>query len=86
MSPVDRSHHHPDTGRLLGNEFALVEIGVVDAGNGPALRIRDTDSDRSVLLDPLELEALTRLRHADLGALVVREPDEGSEKKGDGGR
>jgi hypothetical protein len=61
---------------ILRNEFALVEITVVDAGNGPALSIRDADSGRSIVLDPLELEALTRCKHADFGPLVAAEGQE----------
>ena len=60
---------------LLRNEFALVEIAVVDPGNGPALHIRDVETGRSIVLDPLELEALTRCKHADFGPLVVDDRD-----------
>lgn len=34
--------------------------------NGPRLFIQDLQSGESIHLDPLELEALTRLRHSDL--------------------
>jgi hypothetical protein len=60
---------------VLRNEFALVEVSVVDTGNGRALRVRDAESGRVIVLDPLELEALTRLDHADFGRLVVHEGD-----------
>lgn len=58
---------------LLRSEFAMVEVRVEDTGNGPGLRIRDTDSGQAIVLDPLELEALTRMRHAEFGPLVVRD-------------
>ncbi len=61
---------------LLRSEFALVEITVVDSGNGPALRLRDVETGRSIVLDPLELEALTRCKHADFGPLVAADADE----------
>lgn len=58
---------------LLRSEFAMVEVRVEDGGNGPGLRIRDTDTGETILLDPLELEALTRMRHAQFGQLVLRD-------------
>ena len=50
----------------LRNEFAAVEIDRDDHGNGPRLLIRDARSGRCVLLDPLELAALTSVRHEEL--------------------
>lgn len=58
---------------LLRSEFAMVEVRVEDTGNGPGLRIRDADTGQEILLDPLELEALTRMHHADFGQLVLRD-------------
>jgi hypothetical protein len=51
---------------LLASEFAAVEVGRDDRGNGPRLIVRDARSGRSVFLDPLELAALATLRHEDL--------------------
>jgi hypothetical protein len=65
---------------LLRNEFALVEVRVEDAGSGPALRIRDAETDRSILLDALELEALTRLSHNDFGRLVALDAPHGGDE------
>ena len=50
----------------LTNEFASIEIERDDRGNGPRLRIRDVQTGRCVLLDPLELAALAHARHDDL--------------------
>jgi hypothetical protein len=50
----------------LASEFAAVEVGRDDRGNGPRLIVRDARSGRSVSLDPLELAALATLRHEDL--------------------
>jgi hypothetical protein len=50
----------------LASEFAAVEVGRDDGGNGPRLMIRDTQSGRCVFLDPLELAALAWARHEDL--------------------
>ena len=56
----------------LASEFAVVEVGRDDRGNGPRLMIRDTRSGRCVFLDPLELAALVWVRHEDL--LVFLDP------------
>jgi hypothetical protein len=50
----------------LASEFAAVEVARDDRANGPRLMIRDTQSGRSVFLDPLELAALACARHEDL--------------------
>jgi hypothetical protein len=50
----------------LVSEFAAVEVGRDDRGNGPRLMIRDTQSGNCVFLDPLELAALATTRHEDL--------------------
>ena len=63
-------NHRVDATLRLANEFAVVEIARDDRGNGPRLKIRDTRSGRSVILDPLELAALTWTRHAELAPLL----------------
>jgi len=50
----------------LVSEFAAVEVACDKRGNGPRLMIRDLQSGRSLLLDPLELSALTAARHEEL--------------------
>jgi hypothetical protein len=54
----------------LVSEFAAVEVGRDDRGNGPRLMIRDTQSGNRVFLDPLELAALATTRHEDLLSLL----------------
>ena len=54
----------------LVSEFAAVEVGRDDRGNGPRLMIRDTQSGRCVFLDPLELAALAWIRHEDLSPFL----------------
>lgn len=51
----------------------MVEVRIEEDGNGPRLLIRDTDTGDSIRLDPLELEALTRMRHSDFGPFLVRD-------------
>jgi hypothetical protein len=55
---------------VLASEFATVEIRRDDSGNGPRLLIRDLRSGRAALLDPLELAALTIVRHEELAPLL----------------
>src|SRR5919198_308057 len=54
---------------LYRNEFAAVQVGRDESGNGVRLRIEDLTSGRSIYLDPLELEALTWMDHRRFGAL-----------------
>jgi hypothetical protein len=51
---------------MLMSEFASVAISRDDNGNGPRLLIRDLRTGRVTLLDPLELAALTWVRHEEL--------------------
>ena len=48
---------------VLQSEFAMVEVTLDASANGVRLRIKDLGSDDEIYLDPLELEALTRLDH-----------------------
>jgi hypothetical protein len=52
------------------NEFAMVEVTRYETETGPRLRVRDLSSGNEIFLDPVELEGLTRLRHADFAPLV----------------
>jgi len=52
------------------NEFAAVQVGRDESGNGVRLRIEDLTSGRSIYLDPLELEALTWMDHRRFAALL----------------
>ncbi|HEX4210401.1 MAG TPA: hypothetical protein VHY56_08410 [Candidatus Binataceae bacterium] len=55
---------------VLASEFATVAISRDDRGNGPRLLIRDLRSGRVMLLDPLELAALTWVRHEELAPFL----------------
>ena len=46
---------------VLRNEFAGVMVAKDEGANGPRLIIRDLHTGREVYLDPLELEAITRI-------------------------
>lgn len=54
----------------VSNEFAFVDVEVRRTHGGTVLHIRDLQTGADIELDALELEALTRLRHADLGRIV----------------
>ena len=58
---------------IFRNEFAAVEVTRDESANGPRLFIRDTFTGRGVYLDPLELEALTRVAHDQFALLL--DPD-----------
>jgi hypothetical protein len=60
----------------LRSEFAVVDVTVLRDGNGVRMRVRDPETGACIVLDPLELEALTRMEHRDFGPLIVdRFPD-----------
>ena len=54
----------------LRNEFAHVRIELDTSANGPRLMIQDLKTGAATYLDPLELEALAWLQHADLAPLL----------------
>lgn len=47
----------------LANEFAVVDVGVVETGNGVRLEIVSRRLGRAIRLDPVELETLTWQTH-----------------------
>ena len=67
---------------VLKNEFASVEVGLDESANGSRLLIRDLQSGREVYLDPLELEALTRVPHREFARWL--DPDLLAEEEAEG--
>jgi hypothetical protein len=63
------------------NEFAAVQVGRDESGNGVRLRIQDLISGKSIYLDPLELEALTWMDHRRFAALLDPSWREGVEEQ-----
>jgi len=53
-----------------GNEFAQVDVWPVVVPGGSLLMVHDVKRGTAILLDALELEALTRLSHEDFAVLV----------------
>ena len=52
------------------NEFAMVEVKRDESANGVRLLIRDMATGNTIYLDPLELEALTKVVHSHFVPLV----------------
>jgi hypothetical protein len=60
----------------VSSEFAMIELSISVTSTGPRVVISDPETEQSIALDPLELEALTRLSHEDFGPLILdRWPD-----------
>lgn len=55
----------------LKSEFATVRLSVRRSLDAEGLLIQNTETDEVIYLDPLELEALTRMRHKDFGPLIL---------------
>lgn len=66
---------------VIRNEFAMVEVRIDDSANDPLLMVQDMHSGMAIFLDALELEALTRVIHADLEPLL--DPSGPSEPEND---
>jgi hypothetical protein len=56
---------------IFQNEFAMVEVRRDESVNGEHLLIRDLATGHHIYLNPLELEALTRLDHSFFIPLVA---------------
>ena len=51
---------------VLRSEFSVIEVSRDDDANGARLRVYAPETGDFVYLDPLELEALTRMTHEEL--------------------
>jgi len=49
---------------IFQNEFAMVEVRRDESANGVRLLVCDLATGNHIYLDPLELEALTRMDHS----------------------
>jgi hypothetical protein len=57
-------------GVVVGNEFASIEISVVDNGRGRQVVLRDVASGQARRIDPLVLEALVFMSDEAMRALA----------------
>jgi hypothetical protein len=63
-------HERVLTRAVVRNEFAVVEVTVREQAGSTVLVVDDATSGREVVLDALELEALTRTSHGTLRRLI----------------
>ena len=56
---------------VLRNEFATVWLAVEQEPTGVRVVITDAEAGTRVALDPLELEAISRMGHADFDDLIL---------------
>lgn len=56
---------------VLSNEFATVHLSVDRRPNGVRLVLTDPEGDTSIGLDPLELEAISRMHHDDFDERIL---------------
>jgi hypothetical protein len=67
---------------VVGSEFAQVEVGLDNRGNGPRLRLEDLRTGRVRYLDALELETIIWLREGHLRRLLDPAADRWREDAG----
>ncbi|MFA9431922.1 dihydrodiol dehydrogenase [Egicoccus sp. AB-alg2] len=56
---------------VMRNEFATVWLALDRTPNGVRLVVTDADARTSIALDPLELEAISRMRHEDFDVRIL---------------
>ncbi len=56
---------------ILRNDFATVKLCIDDSSERPRVKITDTNGGSEITLDLLEIEALTRLGHADFTLIIT---------------
>jgi len=57
---------------ILSNEFATVHVSIDRNANGVRLVITDPEGETTIGLDPLELEAITRMHHDDFDERILQ--------------
>lgn len=56
---------------VLRNEFATVWLELDVRPHGVRIVVTDAETEESIALDPLELEAICRMTHADFDELIL---------------
>lgn len=60
---------------VIRNEFATVWLGIDVSTTGVRIVITDAETETAIALDPLELEAISRMSHRDFDELILeRDP------------
>lgn len=62
---------HGHTYLVLQNEFATVWLEFDVRPHGVRIVLTDAETEESIALDPLELEAICRMTHADFDQLIL---------------
>jgi hypothetical protein len=61
---------------VVRNEFATVWLGVDMTANGVRIVVTDAETETAIALDPLELEAISRMSHRDFDERILeRDPN-----------
>ena len=60
---------------VIANEFTAIEVAVAQTPTGQRLELRDARSRTSILLDPMQLEILTKQRPEAFTELFRRDLD-----------
>ncbi|MYS80739.1 hypothetical protein [Embleya scabrispora] len=69
---TDASSPGPDGPELrLANEFASIRLRKVRFGNASRIEVRSERQDRTVLLDPMALDAITRLTPDQISRILT---------------
>lgn len=56
---------------VLRNEFATVWLAFDVRPNGVRIVLTDAETEETIALDPLELEAICRMTHADFDQMIL---------------
>jgi hypothetical protein len=56
---------------VIRNEFATVWLEIDLRSNGVRVVLTDAETEASIALDPLELEAVCRMAHADFDEMIL---------------
>lgn len=56
---------------VLSNEFATVWLAIDERANGVRLVVTDAETGTAIALDPLELEAISRMAHREFDERIL---------------
>lgn len=56
---------------VVSNEFATVWLAIDERANGVRLLVTDAETGTSIGLDPLELEAISRMAHGEFDERIL---------------
>ena len=68
---VSVRHRDGRTYLILQNEFATVWLTIDETANGVRLLVTDAETGTAIGLDPLELEAVSRMTHREFDDRIL---------------